>query len=112
MKLHDLYAEPSCWVIPFKLLDERVPEQNISHKAMPTWPEHRDFVLSRPYPRWYFFDCEAGVPADSPIPTPMRASVITVTFCAMPQKHVIALQKAKATATMRAPDATRVTRRR
>ena len=34
------------------------------------------------------------------MPTPMRASVIMVTFCAMPQKHVIALQKANAAATM------------
>lgn len=63
MTLHDLYAEPSCWVIPFKLLAEREPEQNISHREMPTWPEHQDFILSRPYPRWYFFDSEAGVPA-------------------------------------------------
>lgn len=63
MKLFDIYADPSCWTLPFKLLSEREPGQNISHKAMPSWEEHRDFVLSRPYPRWYSFDCALGSPA-------------------------------------------------
>ena len=45
-------------------------------------------------------DCEAGVPPDSPMPTPMRASASVVTLWAMPQKTVIALQNASATATM------------
>ena len=45
-------------------------------------------------------DCEAGVPPDSPMPTPMRASASVVTLCAMPQKTVIALQNASAIATM------------
>src|SRR2546426_11139002 len=45
-------------------------------------------------------DCEAGVPPDSPMPTPMRASASVVTLCAMPQKTVIALQNASAAATM------------
>lgn len=63
MKLFDLYADPSAWVLPYALLSEREPEQNISHRAMPTWDEHRDFVLSRPYPRWYSFDSQDGHPA-------------------------------------------------
>ena len=45
-------------------------------------------------------DCEAGVPADSPMPTPIRASASVATLCAMPQSTVIALQNASATATM------------
>ena len=45
-------------------------------------------------------DCEAGVPPDSPMPTPMRASASVATLCAMPQNTVIALQNASATETM------------
>ncbi len=63
MKLFDIYTDPSSWTLPFQLLQERAPCQNISHRAMPTWDEHRDFVLSRPYPRWYSFDSAIGAPA-------------------------------------------------
>jgi hypothetical protein len=45
-------------------------------------------------------DCEAGVPADSPMPTPILASARLVTLLAMPHRNVIALQNANATATM------------
>ena len=45
-------------------------------------------------------DCEAGVPADSPMPTPIRASASVATLYAMPQRKVIALQNANAIATM------------
>ncbi|MGY4453542.1 hypothetical protein ACVWZR_008202 [Bradyrhizobium sp. i1.3.1] len=45
-------------------------------------------------------DCEAGEPADSPMPTPMRASASEVTLEADPHSAVIALQNARATATM------------
>ncbi len=39
--------------ILYQLLEERTPEQSISHKSMPTWEEHRAFVGSRPYAHWY-----------------------------------------------------------
>lgn len=39
--------------ILYKLLEERTPEQSISHKAMPTWQEHCAFVASEPYLAWY-----------------------------------------------------------
>jgi len=39
--------------ILYELLAERTPEQSISHKAMPTWAEHRAFVESKPYLAWY-----------------------------------------------------------
>jgi len=45
-------------------------------------------------------DCDAGVPADSPMPTPILASASVATLCAMPHRNVIALQKAKARATI------------
>ena len=40
------------------------------------------------------------MPADSPMPTPIRASASVVTLVAMPHRNVIALQNANATATM------------
>lgn len=37
----------------YKLLGERKPWQNISHREMPTWEEHVRFVESKPYISWF-----------------------------------------------------------
>ena len=37
----------------YELLKDRDPNQNISHKNMPTSDEHKKFVLSEPYTNWY-----------------------------------------------------------
>ena len=37
----------------FNLLKERSVAENISHKKMPTYNEHKKFVKSKPYSRWY-----------------------------------------------------------
>ena len=37
----------------FELLKERDSRANISHKKMPTFTEHRNFVNSKPYSKWY-----------------------------------------------------------
>ena len=37
----------------YELLKERVPTTNISHRKMPTYNEHVDFVQSQPYSKWY-----------------------------------------------------------
>ena len=37
----------------FNLLKERSTAENISHKKMPTYNEHKKFVKSKPYSRWY-----------------------------------------------------------
>lgn len=57
MRLHDVYAdldasEPLLW----QLLGERSPEQNISHRQMPSWNEHLAFIASKPYEHWYLID--------------------------------------------------------
>lgn len=39
--------------ILYKLLGERTAQQSISHKGLPTFREHIDFVKSRPYAAWY-----------------------------------------------------------
>jgi hypothetical protein len=37
----------------FNLLKEGSTTENISHKKMPTYNEHKKFVKSKPYSRWY-----------------------------------------------------------
>ncbi|MBL76939.1 MAG: N-acetyltransferase [Chloroflexi bacterium] len=37
----------------FELLKERDSRANISHKKMPTFTEHKNFVNSKPYSKWY-----------------------------------------------------------
>lgn len=53
MTLVDVYESPKLWSIPYLLLEEREPHQNISHRAMPTYAEHCAFMLSQPYLAWY-----------------------------------------------------------
>ena len=46
----------------YALLTERKPWQSISHKRMPTFKQHRDFVKSKPYAAWYLiYDGEQAV---------------------------------------------------
>ena len=37
----------------YELLKEREPSTNISHRKMPTYNEHVNFVLTEPYSKWY-----------------------------------------------------------
>ena len=37
----------------FKLLKERDPRANISHKKMPSYNQHVNFIKSKPYTKWY-----------------------------------------------------------
>jgi RimJ/RimL family protein N-acetyltransferase len=37
----------------YRLLCERTPDQSISHKRVPTFSEHAEFVRGRPYLAWY-----------------------------------------------------------
>ena len=37
----------------YELLKERKPSTNISHRKMPTFNQHLNFVLSKPYSKWY-----------------------------------------------------------
>ncbi len=56
MNLTSIYERPDRALVLHQLLEEREPEQNISHKAMPSWDEHVRFVESRPYQAWYFIE--------------------------------------------------------
>jgi len=37
----------------YNLLQERESDQNISHRAMPTFAQHKRFIRSYPYRFWY-----------------------------------------------------------
>ena len=37
----------------YNLLKERRKNEKISHKDMPTFPQHKKFVSSKPYSKWY-----------------------------------------------------------
>lgn len=57
IRLVDVYAQQpdnsASTRFLYELLAERDPTVNISHRKMPTFEQHRDFVESRPYKAWY-----------------------------------------------------------
>lgn len=56
MKLTDVYASEVNIPILYFLLLERTKEQCISHKGEVLYPDHCDFVASRPYIAWYIIE--------------------------------------------------------
>lgn len=53
IRLVDVYTQPDALEILYELLKERPAEAAISHHAMPTFEQHRQFVTRRPYEAWY-----------------------------------------------------------
>ena len=42
----------------YDLLKNKDPNANISHKKMPSYDEHVEFVMSKPYTNWYIIEYE------------------------------------------------------
>ena len=63
MTLHDLYPHRDMWWLPYELLREREPHQNISHKSLPSWHEHCSFMEGKPYLSWHWFNAADRYPA-------------------------------------------------
>lgn len=61
MRLIDVYDHPEAPDILYRLLSEREPHQNISHKQMPSFDEHLGFFMSRPYADWVLIEDVPGV---------------------------------------------------
>ena len=40
----------------YELLKNKDPNANISHKKMPSYDEHVEFVISKPYTNWYIIE--------------------------------------------------------
>lgn len=56
MRLLDVYSHPQAEDILWRLLQERTPEESISHKKMPALWQHAEFMRSKPYHVWYLID--------------------------------------------------------
>lgn len=62
MKLIDIYGGANiedAYRILFELLGERSTDQRISHKRMPSFEEHKQFIDSMPYTAWYLIEDES-----------------------------------------------------
>jgi|SRR5882672_2480779 len=46
----------------FEMLQERHPDVNISHKVMPSFEAHLEFINSKPYAAWYIVMNGEGTP--------------------------------------------------
>lgn len=44
----------------YRLMEERPAYANISHKRLPTWDEHMEFILSYPYAHWYAINVDGS----------------------------------------------------
>ena len=42
----------------YEHLKNKDPSTNISHKKMPSYDEHVEFVMSKPYTNWYIIECD------------------------------------------------------
>ena len=66
MNLIDVYGlgEPNRFIainILYEILEERPLEHGISHKTMPSFQQHHEFVLSRPFRYWYIIQMDGGM---------------------------------------------------
>jgi RimJ/RimL family protein N-acetyltransferase len=62
LNLIDAYSADSYSVL-YRLLKERTKEQSISHKKLPSFDEHCNFINSNPYPFWYLIEAKETVGA-------------------------------------------------
>jgi RimJ/RimL family protein N-acetyltransferase len=58
MNLIDINTLPHAAEVLYEILQERSGDDtvNISHRELPTFSEHRDFVLNHPYAAWYLIE--------------------------------------------------------
>lgn len=54
MLLSSVYARHDRHTLLYRLLEDRDETVNISHRGMPWYGDHMDFVDSKPYEAWYF----------------------------------------------------------
>lgn len=71
MELVDVYSDQEHAKFLYRLLNERTPDQSISHKKMPSLSEHYNFVHSKPYEHWFII-VKNGIPVGSIYITKLR----------------------------------------
>jgi len=52
IRLRNVYETKLAWTYLYRLLEQRKPEESISHITMPSVQAHKQFVLSQPYRVW------------------------------------------------------------
>lgn len=67
----------SCVQFLYRLLEEREPDESITHAKMPTYEEHLAFVRSDPYRAWYIIT-DRGVEVGSCLLTHNNEIGITI----------------------------------
>jgi RimJ/RimL family protein N-acetyltransferase len=53
MKLVPVSDEHKAASALYRLMAERTPDESISHRSMPSWDAHLEFIASCPYNAWY-----------------------------------------------------------
>jgi RimJ/RimL family protein N-acetyltransferase len=59
IRLVSVYKTRAAEDVLYKLLEERTPDQCISHQVMPTKAAHHEFVLKMPYHAWFLIQDDA-----------------------------------------------------
>lgn len=58
MTLKSAYNIEEAPAFLYELLAQRDPSENISHRSMPTFPQHVAFMSCRPYRAWYLIELD------------------------------------------------------
>mgnify|MGYP003344606618 CR=1 FL=1 len=103
INLTDVYCTLGSYHALYEMLKERHPQENISHRTMPTFKEHCRFVDSRPYAHWYLVDegdeyCGAVFILDREtfsqiglrVPDHLRAETLALLMKKHPRKRFVA----------------------
>ena len=53
MILIDIYSTEEATTVLYRLLVEREPNENISHRELPRYEDHCAYIAKRPCPYWY-----------------------------------------------------------
>ena len=61
MKLISVYQTKDAEKVLYRLLKEREKKSNISHRLMPSYSKHCQFVRSKPYKVWYLLCLAAEI---------------------------------------------------
>lgn len=56
IRLRSVYETRLAYLYLYRLLEQRRPEESISHTAMPSLVAHKQFVLSKPYRAWFIIE--------------------------------------------------------
>lgn len=82
IRLIDIYEPtrilPGAIEFLYELMKERAPEANISHQALPSFEQHRQFIHRRPYRCWYLIEVYLAN-ADLPVRVPRWVGYVSAT---------------------------------